>query len=352
MPQSTARMLPISFVAATAVFSLLNGLLYGQSSPTWGAKLLEVTEVDFGTVPQGSNPATRLKIKNVFKEEIELVSFISSGTFSWADALLPTRIPSGKEVFVELRADTIRFAGERKSKVRINMRVPDHDASTTVELPARIHIRSDLVLSPDGESFGVVELGKGAERKMQLAYVGDENWQLTTVKCDNPHMEVTFQEMKREKGTATYEVTANVKPDAPKGKFESRIVFSTKEEENSKFSILVTGDVRPEIMVWDINLGPIKPGQTVTRIAVVQSRTPIQIENLTRTSRERSRLAEEAVQFKLDKSRESTVHTFLVTFTAPNSPGQFEEKYLMKFVDRENEVPFLLHGTISDSSDN
>ena len=45
---------------------------HGQQDLLWGAKMFEVTEIKFGSVAKGADSAVQVKVKNVYKEDIQI----------------------------------------------------------------------------------------------------------------------------------------------------------------------------------------------------------------------------------------------------------------------------------------
>lgn len=216
-----------------ALVSLLLGISLHAQEPTWGSKMFEVTEVNFGTVPKGLDTRVQLKIKNVYKEDIQVTNFTQScGALSWNQGRLvnlPLTIPSASKQLIAVHFDTIRHTGQRQGWAAVELRDPVHDVTTQVRFPTSIQIRTDLGVQPGRAAFGTVELSKGAERKIEIRYTGQADWRITDAKTGHPDLTVTFNETERKEGLVSYELVVALKPEAAAGKIDDEIQISTNE---------------------------------------------------------------------------------------------------------------------------
>src|SRR5437773_769523 len=78
----------------------------------------------------------------------------------------------------------------------------------------------------------------------------------------NPSLDVKAEETYRKPGQIGYKITAALKPTAPVGIIHDTIVVETNDPAAPLFSIIVTGQVQPELIVTPSNLamGTVKPG--------------------------------------------------------------------------------------------
>src|SRR5688572_14586022 len=71
--------------------------------PEWGAKMLDRTDMKFGSVAKGADAAVRVLVKNVYKEDISITSLTTGcGCVSWDEKNLPIVVPSGKSQYLTL----------------------------------------------------------------------------------------------------------------------------------------------------------------------------------------------------------------------------------------------------------
>lgn len=230
------------FIALTMLALLPFTSIHGQD---WGSKMFDVKEIDFGVVPKGAEAAFFLNVKNLYKEEIQVTElWQGSKTFVW-DSGIPITVRSGQQQTLTLRANTVLYIGDRKSKVRATVHEATRGASNNVEFPTKIMIRDDVAVTSGGASFGVVEQGTAAERKLVLQATGNNNWQISKVSIKNPDVAVVATETGRDNGTVTYELVVSLNPTASLGPIHDHITITTNEAVNTKLSIAVEGQVEP-----------------------------------------------------------------------------------------------------------
>ena len=132
-PADPTRRLPRLLVIA-AVISFVSGTLArANQDPLWGSKMFEVTEIKFGSVAKGADSAIQLKVKNIYKEDIQITNLTTGcGCVSWAEISrndpppeqLPIVIPSGQQRVLTLRLNTIQYDGKRDSKASVALLDP------------------------------------------------------------------------------------------------------------------------------------------------------------------------------------------------------------------------------------
>lgn len=337
-------------LAIGAVMSLSRGdVAFGQADPLWGAKMFEVTEVSFGSVAKGAESTIQLRVKNIYKEDIQITNLATGcSCVSWDDlkaAQLPFVVPSGQNRMLTLRLDTIRYDGERKSKATITLLDPVHGVPAIVDLPVTAYIRKDIVITPGAVNFGTVDQGSGAERKIEIRYAGRPDWKLLETRATNPNLQVSTREVSRAGGLVNYELTVVLKSETVPGTVRDQIVMVTDDANNPKIYLLAEGKVEADIAVTDVSLGTVTPGQSKTTNVVIRGKRTFKIEELYRQKKESSILPDDAFKVKLSKS-DSTVHSLPVTFIAPDAPGAFEEDFFVKVSDRAQPIPFKVRGRI------
>ena len=347
---------PTRFVAQCLVLALVVQAANAyEQDPLWGQKMFEVAELNFGAAAKGADAVIQVKVKNIYKEDIQVTNLTTGcGCVSWEDlrdpaSPLPIVIPSGQHRILTLRLNTIQYEGERKSKASISLLDQVHGASTIVDLPVLAYIRKDIVVTPGAVNFGVVDAGSGGEKKVEIHYAGRNDWKVTQTKVTNPNLTAQIKETARGNGLVNYELVVTLKPDAAVGTVRDQLILVTDDANNPHVPILVEAKVEADIAVTDLSFGTMSPGQSITRTVVIRGRKPFKIEELYRSRKDGSRLQDEAFKVKLDKST-STVHAMPITFTAPDLPGSFEEDFYVKIADRPQEILFKARGRISEQT--
>jgi hypothetical protein len=344
----------VSILVLAAVIGFLQGgTAHGQQDLLWGAKMFEVTEIKFGSVAKGADSAVQLKVKNIYKEDIQITNLTTGcGCVSWDEVRenkLPLVIPSGQQTVLTLRLDTIRYDGERKSKAIVTLLDPVHGVSTTVDFPVYAFIRRDIVITPGAVNFGTVDLGIGAERKVAIHYAGREDWKLMQARASNPNLNVALRETVRGNGLVNYELTVTLKEKSPVGIVRDQVIIETDDVNNPRVSVLVEGKVEADIAITDLQFGALAPGQAKTVPVIIRGRKPFRIDELYREKKDGSLIQDDAFKVKLNKAT-STVHSLPVTFTAPDVPGAFEEDFYIKIADRPQPILVKVRGRIIEQT--
>lgn len=312
--------------------------------PYWAEKMLDRKDFKFGSVAKGADAALRLTVKNIYKEDIHITN---AGTgcncISWEEKTFPIIVPSGKEIVLTLRLDTIRKDGEQKPVAKLSLVEPIRGSEKTLELPVEAYIRKDIVLAPGSVNFGAVDLGKGAEQRVAINYAGRSDWTITQAKTGNSHLTAKLEQKKRGDGLVNYELIVTLKPEAPLGSLRDQITLVTDDVNNPQIPVLVEAKVESDIVVTDLQFGSVTAGQTKTMNVVIRGRKPIKIEKIERTKDDES--------FKVKSPQAtSTVHSLPLTFTPPNEPGPFEEEFFITISGREQPLTFKAKGRIVGSA--
>ena len=350
-------------LAITAVILLQGAPAQAQQDPLWGQKMFEATEFKFGSVAKGADSAIQLKVKNIYKEDIQITNLTTGcGCVAWAEITrtdpapeqLPIVIPSGQSRLLTLRLNTIQFDGERKSKATVSLFDPVHGVPSVVDFPVVAFIRKDVVFTPGAVHFGTVDLGSGAERKVQITYAGRSDWKLTQARAINPNIAVEIREISRRdfgpgNTQVVYEMVVTLKPQAPVGTLRDQIIAVTDDANYPQLPVMVEANIEADIAITPLQFGALAPGQSKTIPVVIRGKKPFKIDELYREKKDDSKLPDEAFKVKLDKIS-STVHSLPVTFTAPDIPGAFEEEFFVKIGDRPEPVSFKARGRILEQT--
>ncbi len=312
--------------------------------PFWAEKMLNRKDFKFGSVAKGGDATLRLNVKNIYKEDIQITNLATGcSCVSWDEKTYPIVIPSGKEIVLNLRLDTIRYDGERKSSAKVMLFEPTLGSAKTVDLPVEAYIRKDIVLVPGSVNFGAVDPGKGAEQRVSINYAGRSDWTITQAKTGNSNLTTRVEQKSRGDGLVNYELIVTLKPETPLGGLRDQITLVTDDVNNPQIPVLVEARVEADIVAADLQFGSVTAGQTKTMNVIIRGRKPLKIEKIERTRDDAS--------FKV-KSPQSiaTVHSLPLTFTPPNEPGPFEEEFFVTISGREEPITFKAKGRIVGSA--
>ncbi len=338
-------------------------------SQDWGDKMLDRTEVKFGTVARLADTTFKLKVTNRYTTPIQITSLgVSCGCISWVDQA-PITLASKEVRELTLRLDTVRFIGDRNVRATVSFFETTRGASDSVTLPVTARIRSDVEVRPSYVGFATIDLGKSYTQKIGITYNGGRgDWKITQAKVGNPHLTARIVEMSRVGGTASYEALVVIDGTAPVGVLRDQLILTTDEAGNSEISIPIEARVEADIVVTDVQFGMVTPGQTKSMNVIVRGKKPFKIVEVSHVTREvRLKPADDAAPpavganpaspmvsladtaFKVNCPEATTaVHTVPLTFTPPTEPGLFEEEFVLKIDGRAQPVTFRVKGRILD----
>ncbi|MGD9722180.1 MAG: DUF1573 domain-containing protein [Pirellulales bacterium] len=293
----------------------------------WAVKMFNVTAHDFGTVARGSKAQFRFQVKNIYEEDAHIIKVESS-----CGCTTPTVTRPDLKTFEtgEVVADfnTRDFLGHKTATIRVTF---DRPYPAEVQLQISGSIQSDIVLQPGSLDMGSIDVGKGAERKLRVDYLGREPWRIVDVKTLDPHFEVEIAELARVPGKTSYELTVRLTKDAPVGFIRDQLILVTNSTQATELPVDLEGRVISDITIHPSQLfiGVVHPGQRVTKKLVIRGKKPFKIVDV--------KCADHS--FEIDAPKEAkAVHLIPVVFTAGDHPGRIAEKISITTDQGENVV--------------
>jgi hypothetical protein len=322
-------------------------LLAAASLPTvaqenWGAKMFDRLEVDFGAVAKGAEVKQRLKVKNIYREDIQITSAQTSCLCFRASVVdNMTVIPSGKTAEIELSMNTLNYERKRDATLTVHLYEPTKRTSAEVRIPLRAYIRVDVVCTPGAVNFGNVDLGSPARQLVKIAYAGRNDWRIQDVKSSNPHLVAELKETSRDNGLVNYDLLVGLKPDAPIGPIRDQLTLITDDPVNQQVPLLVHGLVEADVTLTPtvLGYGTLRPGDMKAMNLVVRGKKPIVIEKI---EREKS---DEAFRVRLPADAR-LVHVLPITIVTPSEVGPFDELFTITIRGRSEPLTFRAQGRI------
>jgi hypothetical protein len=304
-------------IAAAAVISLIT--TSGFAEP-WVTKMFSDTKHDFGTVARGADTVYKFQAKNIYKQDIELMSVRSS-----CGCTTPTIdkkvLKTGDIGYVTATFNTRTFTGVHGATLTVEVRWNDGGNWRHAEGQLRVdgNIRGDVVFTPGAVKFESVDQGSKAEEKVDVTYAGRSDWKVTDVRGASDALEVELTQTQRYTGRVSYQLLVRLKDSAPAGYFNEQLVLVTNDSENPRIPIYVTGRVTPQISVApeSLTLGSLKKGQDVSKKFLVRGKTPFKITSIQCDD-------EQSFTFKTD-DQSSERHIVEVKFIANKNPGDIKE---------------------------
>jgi hypothetical protein len=298
----------VAFLASGAVCS-------GQE---WARKMFEATSHDFGAVARGAKVEYRFRFSNLYEEDVHIAS-VRSSCGCTTPTITKDSLKTYEKGAIVATFNTRAFLGQRKATLTVTIDQPFY---AEVQLRVEGYIRSDVVLNPGGVEFGQVDQGSPATKTLAITYAGRNDWAILGVKPASDDIDASFVETGRSGGQVSYQLTVNLKPNAPAGYIKEQLVLVTNDRRASEVPVDIEARVVSAITVHPASLfmGALKPGDKVTKKLVVQAKKPFRITAVTCD-------APEQFEFGLAEDAKSKPLQLLpVIFTAGDKPGKITYK--------------------------
>jgi hypothetical protein len=298
------------------IFSLLLLLSPATSrAEDWARKMFTSTSHDFGSVARGATVHYEFKLKNIYQETLHIAGVRSSCGCTTPKATKDA-LKTYEEGGIVAELNTHAFSGQKNATITV---VIDQPFYAEVQLHVSGFIRTDVVLTPGGAEFGTVDVGTGAERKINLTYTGRSDWKIVDLRPSSEHLAATVVEKSRAAGQVTYELNVSLKPTAPAGSLKEQIVLATSDSTSSEVPVDVEARIMAPVTISPAALffGVLEPGQKVTKQLVVQAKKPFKITGISCT--------DSNFQFQTSDASK-VVHLVPVTFVAGDQPGKITRK--------------------------
>jgi len=316
-----------------AVF-LLNLLLFpvlGAAAESWGAAMFQEKRFDFGRVAIGSDAEYRFTIKNIYQEDVRLVS-VRSSCGCTEPSLTKKLLKSLEAAEVVAKFNTGgQHLRDKTATLTVDLEtIKDNKVlRDSVQLNVSGYIRPDVVLTPGIVEFGSVAEGTVVVRNVQLEYAGRNDWAIVKVERTNPFVHARAEEVKREHGEVAYRITVTLKNNAPVGYVKDALRFITNEvvpgaSVPSEIVLPIQGVVMSPIYAKPspLMVGIVEIGQSVSKSIVVRSDMPFQILGV----------SSEDKRFRFTfAEQESPIQIVSVLFSAKRQePGPVSDKIVIR----------------------
>ena len=289
------------------------------SAQQWVDKMISVQSHDFGTVARGADTVFKFPIKNLYKQDVELVS-VRSSCGCTSPSLEGKVLKTGETGYVVASFNTRTFTGLHGATLTVTLAWSDNGVRRTGEAQLRVNgnIRGDVVFQPGAIKFENIDQGAPSEQKTQVSYAGRGDWKIVDVRGASSDLEVELMERQRNAGRVVYDLLIRLKGSVPAGYFNEQLVLVTNDERNPRIPLHVEGRIVPGISVAPepLVLGSVPRGEEVTKKVVVRGKEPFKILKVEG--------GEDLFQFKIDEAS-SPMHIVEVVFAAKGDVGQVKQ---------------------------
>jgi hypothetical protein len=307
-----------SIVFTCVAIALSAGPCFAEA---WVTKMFAETKHDFGTVARGSDTSFRFAAKNIYKQDVELLS-VSSSCGCTSPSVEKKVLKTGDVGYVTAVFNNRTFTGIHGATLTVQVRWKDADGSwVRAETQLRVdgNIRGDIVFTPGAVKFDDVDQGSTAEQKVSVTYRGRSSWKIVDVRGASDALEVELTQTQHYSGQISYDLLVRLKNSAPAGYFNDQLVLVTNDDDNPRIPIYVGGQVIAQLSVSPESLffGDVTQGQQASKKIIVRGKKPFKIVSVESDDKD-------SFQFKTD-DQSSERHIIEITFNAKKNAGNVKQ---------------------------
>lgn len=257
---------------------LMSSVLGSSARADWTQTVFPVKSHDFGTVAVAAKTEFRFPVVNTFTSDLHIRSVRESCGCTTAIIETATIAP-GETGSILARFNTPTFRGKRGATLTV---VIDKPFYSEIQLKVDGYIRSDMVFHPGAIELGTVNQGEPKSGSTKLFYAGRSDWQVVDVRSNTPWLVPTFKQTERGAGKANYELSVEVREDAPEGYFQDELIVQTNDRSMPNVPLPVNGTVESALSIapQSIAVGTIKQGESVSQRLAIRGRKPFAIESI------------------------------------------------------------------------
>jgi len=303
---------------------------------SWADGLFEEHHRDFGSVPRGPTLTHPFRVVNNTGRQVHIAGCRVSCGCTSARALQYDLAP-GQETVILAEMDTRRFIGSKTVTIFVTFDQPGWEE---VHLWVTANSRDDVTVIPDSLAMGRVRRSTSPAASTTITFLGDPNWQITTVASESNYIQPVCKMVRRQGYEVAYELTARLRPDTPVGKWYSDIWLTTNNPASPRVRVPLTVDIEPAVTISPsaVSLGDIKAGSDGERKVIVRGIQPFRITNVKGTDKQ--------IAVKDNAAEAKTVHVLTVTIHG-SKPGEVNRTFhVITDVQGEDNLEFTAQGRI------
>jgi hypothetical protein len=297
---------------------------------SWADSLFTELSKDFASVPRGPMLSHPFHVKNNTNTPIHLhVSRVSCGCVSAKE--VSNVVPPGEETAILATMDTTRFQGLKNVTIYVTIDQPQYEE---VRLWVQANSRDDVTVAPDAINFGQVKRNTTPSASANITFLGSGQWQVQGATCESNYVRTTVKEIRRQAYDVTYQLTAQLRPDSPVGKWYTDIWVQTNNPATPRVRVPVNVEIESALSVSPpiVDLGQVKMGGQAQRKVMVRGVKPFRINEIKGADGQLS---------VVDMTNESRpVHVLAITLK-PGSSGDLKRQLrVLTDLAEESEIEF------------
>ena len=244
----------------------------------WTDSVFPIKSHDFGTVAVASKTEFAFPIYNTTGRDMHIQT-VRASCGCTTPILSSNYIPAGAQGTLLARFNTPTNRGKKGATLTV---VIDQPFYSEVRLKVDGYIRSDMVFHPGSIEMGKVNQGEAQNGTTKVYYAGRGDWQVVDMRSNQPWLVPTFKQIERGPKKATYELTVQVREDAPEGFFQDEVIVQTNDRSMPRVPLRISGTVVTALNIspQSIAFGTVRPGQEIVQRLVITGREPFAIESI------------------------------------------------------------------------
>lgn len=244
----------------------------------WTDTAFPIKSHDFGTVAVASKTEFAFPIYNTTGRDMHIQT-VRASCGCTTPILSSNYIPAGGQATLLARFNTPTFRGKKGATLTV---VIDQPFYTEVLLKVDGYIRSDMVFHPGAIEMGKINQGEAETGATKLYYAGRNDWQVVDMRANHPWLVPSFQQVERGPKNATYELTVQVREDAPEGFFQDEVIIQTNDRSMPRVPLRISGTVVTALNIspQSIAFGTVRQGQQIIQRLVITGREPFAIDSI------------------------------------------------------------------------
>jgi len=319
-------------------FALLVGLWAAGPAlaSNWADRLFDELSKDFGAVPRGPALTHPFRLVNKTNSPINIASIRVSCGCTTAHAL-KTLLNPGEETAIVARMDTTRFSGVKTVTIYVQFDRPTFDE---VRLWVQAISRDDFTLNPDTLAFGQVKRSSTPMIAITIAFNGNAATQILDVRSETNYIQPGLKELSRQSNLVTYQLSAQLRRDAPVGKWFSDVWLKTNNPNMPQIRVPLTVEIESSLSVSPdgVVMGSVTVAGESGRRGIVRGVRPFKITAIDGTDQQLS--------VQDSNPDEKKIHVLTVKLK-PSSSGEIRRTVrLHTDLPEENEIDFQVSASI------
>jgi len=277
--------------------------------------MFSVRSHNFGTVARASKTEFKFELKNIYVEDVHILS-VRASCGCTTPIILKDTLKTHETGAILARFNTGTFTGQKSATVTVTF---DKPFPAEVQLRVQGNIRDDVVFKPGSVDFGSSDQGQDLSRMISIHHHNNSDWKITDVRSAHKHVRVRLQRLAGVTGSK-FNMQVTLSGDTPPGYIQDQLTLVTNDPVNPTLTIPMEGRVVSALTVSPslLSLGVLKPEQTVKARLVVRGKKPFRIKGI--------QCQDDCFQFEKAPAAAKKIHLIPVVFTATKAPGKISQR--------------------------